>query len=132
MIPDKLTLRVIDVVHETEQVIAITLARIDSADLPAWEPGAHLEFTLPSGLIRHYSLCGDPRDRGSYTVAVLREINGRGGSKELHEIAHAGLDVVVRSPRNNFALEPAPEYLFLAGGIGITPILAMIRVTQSF
>ncbi|MCU1614644.1 MAG: oxidoreductase [Frankiales bacterium] len=131
MIADKLTLRVTEVVRETDQVIAVTLAQSDGADLPVWEPGAHLEFTLPSGLIRHYSLCGDPRDRGSYTVAVLRELTGRGGSKELHEIARAGLDLVVRAPRNNFPLETAAEYLFLAGGIGITPILAMIRVVEA-
>ncbi|WP_344981289.1 cytochrome P450/oxidoreductase [Streptosporangium fragile] len=110
-----------------EGVLALTLARADGGELPAWAPGAHLEFRLPSGRIRQYSLCGDPRERDRYRVAVLREENGRGGSAELHEIAREGVTVGVRGPRNHFPLVPADDYLFLAGGIGVTPILAMVR-----
>ncbi|WP_326640632.1 cytochrome P450 [Streptosporangium sp. NBC_01755] len=108
-------------------VLALTLARAGGGELPAWEPGAHLEFRLPSGRVRQYSLCGDPGRRDSYRVAVLREENGRGGSAELHEIAREGVTVGVRGPRNHFPLVTAEDYLFIAGGIGITPILAMAR-----
>jgi ferredoxin-NADP reductase len=99
----------------------------DGAPLPAWEPGAHLDVLLPSGLVRQYSLCGDPRDQFGYTIAVLNEPVGRGGSAELHECALAGSTITVRGPRNHFRLEQAPHYVFVAGGIGITPILAMVR-----
>ncbi|MEU4833633.1 cytochrome P450 [Streptosporangium sp. NPDC023615] len=108
-------------------VLALTLARAGGGDLPAWEPGAHLEFRLPSGRVRQYSLCGDPAERDRYRVAVLREENGRGGSAEVHEIAREGVVVGVRGPRNHFPLVPADDYLFVAGGIGVTPILAMAR-----
>ncbi|MET8053883.1 cytochrome P450 [Streptosporangium sp. NPDC005286] len=108
-------------------VLALTLARVGGGELPAWEPGAHLEFRLPSGRVRQYSLCGDPGQRDSYRVAVLREENGRGGSAEMHEIAREGVTVGVRGPRNHFPLVAAEDYLFVAGGIGITPILAMVR-----
>lgn len=121
------TLLVKQVRAEAADVISITLVDPDGDDLPPWQPGAHLDLTLPSGLIRQYSLCGDPADRGSYTIAVLREVNGRGGSVQLHDTALVGKVVDVRGPRNHFELRPAPFYLFLAGGIGITPILAMIR-----
>ncbi|MFF5261947.1 cytochrome P450 [Actinomadura viridis] len=108
-------------------VLALTLARADGADLPDWEPGAHLEFRLPSGRVRQYSLCGDPRDRSHYRVAVLHEAEGRGGSVEMHALAREGVTFGVRGPRNHFPLVPADDYLFLAGGIGVTPILAMVR-----
>ncbi|WP_433413527.1 cytochrome P450/oxidoreductase [Microtetraspora malaysiensis] len=108
-------------------VLSLTLAAPDGAELPAWAPGAHLEFRLPSGRIRQYSLCGDPDDRATYRVAVLREDAGRGGSAELHDLAAAGVTLTVKGPRNHFPLVPAEDYLFLAGGIGVTPILAMVR-----
>lgn len=108
-------------------VLALTLARADGDDTPAWEPGAHLELRLPSGRVRQYSLCGDPEDRAHYRVAVLREPDGRGGSEELHALARAGVTFGVRGPRNHFPLVDAESYLFLAGGIGVTPILAMVR-----
>ena len=119
------------VVHErtrvADGVVLLRLAHPDGLPLPAWQPGAHLEFVLPSGLIRHYSLCGDPRDPLSYTVAVLRVADGDGGSREIHDTDLEDLLLEVRGPRNNFALEAATEYLFIAGGIGITPISAMVR-----
>jgi ferredoxin-NADP reductase len=80
--------------------------------------------------VRQYSLCGDPRDRDHYRVAVLRETDGRGGSVELHELARAGVPVSIRGPRNHFTLVSAVDYLFLAGGIGVTPILAMVRAVS--
>jgi ferredoxin-NADP reductase len=108
-------------------VVSLELAHPDGAPLPEWTPGAHLDLRLPSGLVRSYSLHGDHRDRGGYHVAVLNVPGGRGGSAELHRIAAAGTAVSASAPRNAFALEPASHYLFLAGGIGVTPLLAMAR-----
>ncbi|WP_433291576.1 PDR/VanB family oxidoreductase [Pseudonocardia sp. CA-142604] len=98
--------------------------------LPAWSPGAHIDVVLPSGLVRQYSLCGDPGDP-EYTIAVLREPNGRGGSAEIHDSALVGRQLRIQGPRNRFELEPAPSYVFVAGGIGITPLLPMIRETTA-
>ncbi|MFA1546549.1 cytochrome P450/oxidoreductase [Actinomadura chokoriensis] len=110
-----------------DDVLALTLAPADGGELPAWEPGAHLELRLPSGRVRQYSLCGDPSDVSRYRVAVLREPDGRGGSAEVHALARAGATFGVRGPRNHFPLVDADSYVFLAGGIGVTPILAMVR-----
>ncbi len=120
-------LRIHQVTWEAEGVISLRLVHPHGEKLPEWDPGAHLDVVLPSGRVRQYSLCGDPEDRYAYTVAVLLEANGRGGSRELHETALAGSPLVVRGPRNHFELEPADSYLLIAGGIGITPILAMVR-----
>jgi ferredoxin-NADP reductase len=106
-------------------VVLLRLRSHDGADLPPWAPGDHLELVLPSYRIRHYSLCGDPEDRSTYIVAVLRVSAGRGGSNEIHDTVTSGTALQVRGPRNNFALVEAPGYLFLAGGIGITPLLSM-------
>jgi ferredoxin-NADP reductase len=115
---------------EAQDVMSVRLRAADGDELPAWEPGAHLDVVLPSGLIRQYSLCGDPADRTSYLVAVLRERAGRGGSAEIHDTALVGRALEVRGPRNHFALEPAPAYVFLAGGIGVTPLVAMARAAS--
>lgn len=112
----------------------IVLARFESPTsdaLPPWEPGSHIEIVLPSGLVRHYSLCGDPSDSTNYEIAVLLEAAGRGGSAEFHQGVSVGWDLQVGLPRNNFALEPAKEYLFVAGGVGITPMLPMIRQAEA-
>ncbi|MGW5382436.1 PDR/VanB family oxidoreductase [Nocardia sp. NPDC003963] len=109
---------------EADGVISLELIP-DNGLLPPWEPGAHLDIMLPSGLIRQYSLCSPPGDPSFYRIAVRRENDGRGGSAELHDTALVGRKVRIRKPRNHFPLEPAPRYLFIAGGIGITPILAM-------
>ncbi|WP_229406187.1 cytochrome P450 [Micromonospora sp. NBRC 110038] len=110
-----------------DDVLEVRLADAAGAPLPPWAPGAHLEVRLPSGRVRQYSLCGDPDDAHHYRIAALREAGGRGGSVELHAVARAGATLSVRGPRNHFPLVDAPGYLFLAGGIGITPILAMAR-----
>ncbi|MCW2881392.1 MAG: putative oxidoreductase [Sphaerisporangium sp.] len=125
--PDVRDLLVRSTTWEADDVISLRLVDPDGGELPAWEPGAHIELVLPSGLVRQYSLCGPPADRGGYTVAVLREAAGRGGSQELHETVLPGKTVSVRGPRNRFPLVEAARYLFVAGGIGITPILAMVR-----
>ncbi|KHL04758.1 ferredoxin [Sinomonas humi] len=119
------------VTAEASSVLSLTLTDPSGADLPAWEPGAHIDLILPSGLIRQYSLCGPADDRGRYRVGVLRVDTGRGGSVEVHETALEGRTIDIRGPRNNFPLRPAPAYVFLAGGIGITPILAMIRAASA-
>jgi ferredoxin-NADP reductase len=108
-------------------VLSLELADPAARPLPDWTPGAHIDLHLPSGLVRSYSLHGDRRDRGAYHVAVLNAADGRGGSAEVHRIATAGAALRVSPPRNAFALAPARHYLFLAGGIGVTPLLAMAR-----
>jgi len=113
--------------QEAEGVRSFHFQRSDGGAVDTWAPGAHLEFTLPSGLIRQYSLCGDPEDRSGYVVAVLDQPEGRGGSREFHRILTPGVELTVRYPRNHFQLVEAQSYLFLAGGIGITPILPMVR-----
>jgi cytochrome P450/ferredoxin-NADP reductase len=119
---------VVDAVETVaDDVIVVTLCAAAGGGLPHWEPGAHLELRLPSGRLRQYSLCSDPADLGSYDIAVLRETDGRGGSAEMHEIATPGLTLTARGPRNHFPLIQAEDFLLLAGGIGITPIIAMLR-----
>ncbi|MCX4810564.1 PDR/VanB family oxidoreductase [Streptomyces sp. NBC_01239] len=101
--------------------------RLEGADLPRWEPGAHIDLVLPSGLVRQYSLCGDPADTSSYTVATRLVEDGRGGSREVHKQVWEGAELEVRGPRNRFPLIEAPSYVFVVGGIGITPVLPMLR-----
>lgn len=122
-----LDLRVRHIKWEADGVLSLTFVDPLGEDLPEWTPGAHLEVELPSGLVRQYSLCGDPKDRCRYKVAVLRELNGRGGSAEIHDTVLAGRILKIRGPRNRFELGYASKYVLIAGGIGITPILAMAR-----
>ncbi|MFD9390947.1 PDR/VanB family oxidoreductase [Streptomyces sp. NPDC060000] len=112
-------------------VLALTLRHPLGEPLPAWEPGAHVDLVLGPELERQYSLCGDPGDRSAWRIAVLREPSGRGGSAHVHEQLRAGDKVRVRGPRNHFALRPAPRYRFVAGGIGITPILPMLAAAEA-
>lgn len=123
------------IVHRTEAaqgVVLLDLERPDGDGLPVWTPGAHVDVLLPDGLgERQYSLCGDPADRARWRIGVLREPVGRGGSAWLHDRTEG--DVLrVRGPRNHFAFQPRPgrRYLFVAGGIGITPISAMVRAAD--
>jgi ferredoxin-NADP reductase len=122
--------------HEAELVVAsvaavadgvreLRLADESGSGLPPWTPGAHVDLVLGE-LVRQYSLCGDPTDATSYTVAVLRERESRGGSVFVHEQLAEGAKVTVRGPRNHFPLVSADSYRFVAGGIGITPLLPMI------
>lgn len=115
---------------EAERVISLGLVDPDGKPLPDWRPGAHLDLCLPNGVVRQYSLCGDPDDQGSYRVAVLREQVSRGGSSFVHDKLRVGQTVTVRGPRNNFTFVSAQRYLFIAGGIGITPLLPMIRAAD--
>ncbi len=109
-----------------EGVVTLTLAHPAGEQAPAWEPGAHIDLVL-GDITRQYSLCGDPDDRGALRISVLREPDGRGGSVHVHDKLAVGDEIDVVGPRNNFALVTAPSYLFVAGGIGITPLLPMLR-----
>ncbi|MFG6446180.1 PDR/VanB family oxidoreductase [Microbacterium sp. P07] len=121
--------RVRGLVREAEGVLSVELEPLSGA-LPSWTPGAHIDLLLPGAPVRQYSLCGDP-SAPRYRIAVLRESESRGGSRAIHERLRPGDEVVLREPKNHFALEPAPEYLFIAGGIGITPLLPMVRRAQA-
>jgi ferredoxin-NADP reductase len=112
-------------------VLALTLRHPLGEALPAWEPGAHIDVVLGPELERQYSLCGDPADRDAWRIAVLREPDGRGGSAHVHGQLGQGDKVRVRGPRNHFALRTAPRYRFVAGGIGITPILPMLAAAEA-
>ena len=96
--------------------------------LPAWTAGAHIEVELEAGIVRHYSLCDDPAVRNRYRIGVKCETLGRGGSLRLHQRLNLGDELRISAPRNHFALDhtaPVRETLLLAGGIGITPLIAM-------
>ncbi|RMI31385.1 PDR/VanB family oxidoreductase [Nocardia stercoris] len=122
----ELELSVREVRAEAADVVSLVLTAPDGGALPRWHPGSHLDVFLPSGKQRQYSLCGDPAERDAYRIAVRRLADGGGGSREMHELA-PGTPLRIRGPRNAFRQIDAPSYLFLAGGIGITPILPMVR-----
>ncbi|WP_345771541.1 PDR/VanB family oxidoreductase [Geodermatophilus sabuli] len=120
------TLQVVDKSTVAEDVVTLTLADPDGRRLPDWTPGAHIDLVLPTGDTRQYSLCGDRFDSRTYRIGVLREPAGRGGSAFVHDSLQPGDTVGVGGPRNNFPLVPSERYLFVAGGIGITPLLPMV------
>jgi ferredoxin-NADP reductase len=111
-------------------VTAVTLRHPEGRRLPDWSPGAHLDLVLPNGVVRQYSLCGDRWDTSSYRIGVLREPSGRGGSAFIHDRLRCGDRVAAGAPRNNFRLVPSQSYLFVAGGIGITPLLPMVHQAE--
>ncbi len=111
-------------------VVALTLSAADGTPLPAWEPGAHVDVMFDGLPPRQYSLSGDQTDRSTWRLGVLRDENGRGTSKYIHDELVVGDEFIMRGPRNNFPLRNSSRYLFIAGGIGITPILPMIRAVQ--
>jgi ferredoxin-NADP reductase len=109
-------------------VAGLDLVSHNGRDLPAWTPGSHIDVVLRPGTERQYSLCGDRADRSRWRIAVLREEEGGGGSVALHDEVRVGQTLRVRGPRNHFAFEvtPGTAYRFVAGGIGITPLRAMV------
>ncbi|MFH8562121.1 PDR/VanB family oxidoreductase [Streptomyces sp. NPDC017988] len=113
-----------------EGVVGLSLTHPSGGRLPTWSPGAHIDLVLGPGLVRQYSLCGDPREASLLQVAVLREPQSRGGSRYVHETLAEGDTVRVYGPRNQFPLVDSPRYLFIAGGIGITPVLPMIAAAE--
>jgi ferredoxin-NADP reductase len=124
--PGEIPLRVSEISEPAEGVRLLVLRHAEGDPLPRWSPGAHVDLILPGGLSRPYSLCGDPGARNEWRVAVLREPDSRGGSLYIHASLHPNDVIAARMPLNNFPLEPADEYLLIAGGIGITPLLPMI------
>jgi ferredoxin-NADP reductase len=120
-----------NVTQEADGVVSLGLGSAEGQQLPPWEAGAHLEVVLGDDLVRHYSLCGETSDDRSWRIAVLREPNSRGGSQLIHETVRPGHTLTVKGPRNNFRLVDSERHLFIAGGIGITPILPMVRHAAS-
>jgi ferredoxin-NADP reductase len=112
-------------------VVTLTLADPDGAALPDWTPGAHIDLMMTPSLVRQYSLCGDTANRAEWRVGILLDPNSRGGSQFVHDKLHEGTTVRVRGPRNHFPLVSSPRYQFVAGGIGITPIVPMIEAVEA-
>ena len=112
----------------TADVVELVLRAPDARAFPAWDAGAHVDLELPGGFVRSYSLVG--RDGPDLRVAVLRELTGRGGSAAAHGLRE-GDRLGVRGPRNHFRLRPAERYVFVAGGIGITPLLGMVEAAEA-
>jgi ferredoxin-NADP reductase len=111
-------------------VVTIALRDPDDRPLPPWTPGAHVDLLLDGARTRQYSLCGDPADHRVWRLGILREAGGD-SSVFVHDRLQPGDVVRVRGPRNNFPLTPAARYLFIGGGIGITPLLPMIATAEA-
>jgi ferredoxin-NADP reductase len=120
--------------HEVaDGVVVLGLQAVDGGALPRWEPGAHVDLYLGSDgeLVRQYSLCGHPDDRNSWIVAILREAEGRGGSRFAHDDLTVGTAIRARGPRNHFPFCPSQRVLFIGGGIGITPLIPMMAAAEA-
>jgi vanillate O-demethylase ferredoxin subunit len=125
---DIMELVVSRVTDEAEAIRSFEFERADGGPLPSFTAGAHIDVHTPSGLLRQYSLLNDDREDHRYVIAVLRDDGGRGGSKAMHEMVEAGTRLKVGSPRNAFPIDEAhAPVVLVAGGIGITPLLAMAR-----
>lgn len=126
-----LTLQVAARIDEARGIAGLVLTDPQGASLPEWAPGSHIDVHIDrpgsAPILRQYSLCGDPSDRGSYRIAVLREDAGEGGSVHLHDHVRQGQLVRVSAPRDLFGFRVSQRMVFVAGGIGITPILPMMR-----
>jgi phthalate 4,5-dioxygenase reductase subunit len=127
-----LPLRVSKVSVETPDIRLFELTTASGVELPEFSAGAHISVRAPNGMIRKYSLCNDPAERHRYEIAVLREPGGRGGSASMADEVKEGDKILATHPRNDFPLVPSTAgYTFIAGGIGITPILSMMRHLKS-
>jgi vanillate O-demethylase ferredoxin subunit len=125
-------LRIAQARYTTPDVLHLTLVHPRKPELPAWAPGAHVDLRIPDGRVRQYSLCGDPADRTRYDIAIKREAAGRGGSIWAHANLAPGAIAHVSAPRNNFPLvQGARRHVLVAGGIGVTPFVAMVRKLAS-
>lgn len=111
---------------EAEGVLSVELAALDGSPLPPFEPGAHVDLKLPNGTLRQYSLCGDPAERSHYRLGI-REVAGGLSSSFVHHKLRPGDVVTISAARNNFPLVDAKLYIFVAGGIGVTPLIPMMR-----
>lgn len=125
---DKIEVIVTSYAAEAKGVVTLELKRADGGALPAFTPGAHIDLFLPNGLVRQYSLLNDWREADRYQIAVSLAVDSRGGSSYVHAMLRQGATLSISTPRNNFPLHAGPDKIFfVAGGIGITPILSMIR-----
>ncbi|MFI9781692.1 PDR/VanB family oxidoreductase [Streptomyces sp. NPDC051956] len=124
---DRSVVKVRSCTPAADGILAIELEHPEGHRLPPWTPGAHIDLILPNGQTRQYSLCGDRYDAYRYRIGVLREPASRGGSEWIHEQLAPGHILGFGGPRNHFPLVPSASYLFIAGGIGITPLLPMLR-----
>lgn len=112
--------------EEAEGIVTVDLVTVDGTSLPPFEAGDHIDIHLAPTLLRQYSLCGPPQDRSCYRLGVLREPASRGGSERFHQTMTTGTEVYISRPRGNFSLVKSASFsVLLAGGIGITPLLAM-------
>jgi ferredoxin-NADP reductase len=128
----KLKVRVKTANLEAEDVKAFELVSANGATLPRFTPGAHINVQIEEGLVRQYSLCNDPAEKGRYVIAVKRVPDSRGGSQAMHDRVNEGDTLAISAPRNHFPLHPAAKhYLLIAGGIGVTPLLCMARHLQA-
>jgi ferredoxin-NADP reductase len=124
--PATLPVRLRAMTWEADGVVSLELTAPDGSSLPPFDPGAHIDLHLPSGTMRQYSLCSDPADRSRYRVAI-RAVSGGLSSQFVHRKLRPGEMLAVSQPRNNFPLINAKSYIFVAGGIGITPLMPMMR-----
>ena len=121
-----LSLRIVSATWEAPNIVSYELRPPEGGELPPFAAGAHIDLSLPNGLVRSYSLVNSQSERHRYVIAVQKDRASRGGSKWVHENFRVGELLTANGPRNNFALEEAAEKsVFIAGGIGITPILSM-------
>ncbi len=119
--------RVVALQWEADGICSVTFATLDGSPLPPWKPGAHVDVTLPNKLRRQYSLISDPHDLRTYRLCVARNVESRGGSEYVHAFLRPGQTVRLGLPRNHFALAGTESHwVFVAGGIGITPFLPMV------
>ena len=124
----QMPLRIARAFDVAEGVRAFELVLADGSELPPFTPGSHVKVQAPNGALRKYSLCNDPAERHRYVITVKRDTGGQGGSISMHDDAQEGKILPTSLPDNAFPLvDNAKSYLFIAGGIGITPILSMIR-----
>ncbi|WP_104013006.1 PDR/VanB family oxidoreductase [Burkholderia anthinoferrum] len=118
--------RIDALIDAAQDIRCFRISRVDGEPFDAYEPGAHIDVTAPSGITRQYSLCGNPDERRSYLFAVKKETHSRGGSRSLHDDVSVGAELSIGAPRNLFRLtDAASEHVLVAAGIGITPLLSM-------
>jgi vanillate O-demethylase ferredoxin subunit len=129
---DLLSVQLRTIRYEAETVSSFELTPVEMRELPPFTAGSHIDIHLGTGLVRSYSLCNSQDERHRYVISVNRDRNSRGGSRHMHERLHVGQMLSISMPRNNFALkEDTAHTVLVAGGIGITPILAMVRRLQA-
>lgn len=123
-----LAVRISQIRQEAEDILSFEFVRPNEGELPAFSAGSHIHVYVAEGLSRQYSLCNDPSETHRYVIGVLKEENGRGGSKAMHELEE-GQEIYISRPENHFQLADrgANFHLLLAGGIGVTPMMAMIE-----